>query len=79
MKGRVLWGLLGATVLGLAFITSSALLYRLLFGIVAVPLIGYFGSMLAVRGLTGEVRRLTPFLQVGGTLEEQVTLRSRHW
>ncbi len=79
MKGRITWVFLGLVVLVLAFATSSALLYRLLFGILAVPLIGYAGSWLAVRGLNGEVRLLTPFLQVGGTLDEEAVIRSRHW
>lgn len=79
MKGRVLWALLGTVVLVFAFATSSALMYRLLFGVLAVPLIGYVGSVLAVQGLSGGVRRLSPFLQVGGVLDEQITLRSRHW
>ncbi|MEX2598372.1 MAG: DUF58 domain-containing protein [Dehalococcoidia bacterium] len=79
MKARVVWAALGIAVLAVAFATSSALVYRLLFVIIAVPLIGYAGTVLAVRGLAGEVRRLTPFLQVGGSLDEELVLHSRHW
>ena len=44
-----------------------------------MPLFGYVSSVLAARKLEGSVRRITPFLQVGETLVEELTLRSLHW
>ena len=79
MKARVLWALLAGLLAVLAFSTSSAIMYRLLIALLVVPFLGYLGSIFSARRLAGDVRRLTPFLQVGDTLEEQVTLRNLHW
>ena len=79
MKVRILWASLGLVLLLLALATGSALFYRLLFGLVAVPILGFFASVLAARRIEGGVRRLTPFLQVGDSLEERITLRNAHW
>jgi uncharacterized protein (DUF58 family) len=79
VRARVVWALAAAVLLVLAFSSESATLYRLLFGLLAVPLLGYVGSVFSARRLFGEVRRMTPFLQVGETVEEQITLRNLHW
>lgn len=79
MRGRVLWGVLAVTLLALGLLTTSAAVYRLLFALVAVPLVGYAGSVLASRRVDGGVRLLTPFIQVGDIIEEEFTLRSLHW
>ena len=79
MRGRALWTTLAVILLLLVLATSSATLYRLLFAMLAVPLFGYFASVLSARRLEGSVRRITPFLQVGDTLEEQLTLHNLHW
>ena len=79
MRARVLWGALAIVLALIAFVTASAIVYRLLFALLAVPLIGYVGGVLSARLVAGEVRRITPFLQVGGTMEEQITLRNLHW
>ena len=47
--------------------------------LLTVPLFGYVGSVLAARKLEGSVRRITPFLQVGQTVVEELQLRSLHW
>ena len=78
-EGRVAWALLVAVLLLFAFATASGIVYRLLFGLLAVPLFGYIGGVLASRRIEGTVRRLTSFLQVGETLEEELELRSLHW
>ena len=79
MRARVLWAVLALVLVIVAFSTSSSIPYRMLFGVLAVPLFGYVGTVLSARRLEGGVRRTTPFLQVGDTLEEQFTLRNRHW
>ena len=78
-EGRAPWALLVAVLLVFAFATASGVFYSLLFGLLAVPLLGYVGSVFASRRIEGTVRRLTSFLQVGETLEEEVELRSLHW
>ncbi len=42
-------------------------------------MLGYLASVLAARRIEGGVRRLTPILQVGDTIEERITLRNAHW
>ena len=79
MRARALWAAAGAVLLVLALTTGSPLLYRLLLGLIAVPALGYVASVLAARRIEGGVRRLTPILQVGDTLEERITLRNAHW
>ena len=79
LKGRVLWGSVAAVLLVFALATGSVIVQRLLLGLLAVPLFGYVGSVLSARKLEGRVRRITPFLQVGETLVEELELRSLHW
>ncbi len=79
MRGRALLAGLGALLLALALMTGSELFYRLLLGLLAAPALGYLASVLATRRIEGGVRRLTPILQVGDTLEERITLRNAHW
>ena len=79
MRARAWWVVLVAVLVVLALSSSSAVLFKLLFGLLAVPLLGYAAIVFSARRLTGEVRRLTPYLQVGETLEEQITLRNLHW
>ena len=79
MRARGLWVGLAVLLLVLAFSSSSGILYRLLFALLAVPLVGYLGSVFSARRLAGEVRLTTPFLQVGEVLEEEITLRNLHW
>lgn len=79
MKARIFWGALAFILLVLALSTSSPMVYRILFALLAVPLLGYLGSVLSARRLEGGVRRITPYLQVGETLEEQITVRNLHW
>ncbi|MEE8518925.1 MAG: DUF58 domain-containing protein [Dehalococcoidia bacterium] len=79
MRGRVLWTALAVILLLLGLATSSSMLYRLLFAMLAVPLFGYLASVLSARRLEGTVRRITPFLQVGETLEEELSLSNLHW
>lgn len=62
-----------------ALATGSVTVQRLLLALLAVPLFGYVSSVLAARKLEGGVRRITPFLQVGETLVEELHLRSLHW
>ena len=75
----MLWAAFVGLLLVVAFISASPLLYTLLFALLAVPAVGYVASIFSARRLTGEVKRLTPFLQVGETLEEEITLRNLHW
>ena len=79
MKARVLWGLLVAGVLFVALSTASGVLYRLAFALLAVPVVGYLAVALGAGRIEGSVRRLTPYLQVGMDLEEQVAVRNLHW
>lgn len=79
MRARTLWAGAGIVLLVLALTTGSPLFYRLLLGLIAVPALGYVASVLAARRIEGGVRRLTPVLQVGDTLEERITLRNAHW
>lgn len=79
MGGRVLWTALAVILFLLALATSSGMAYRLLFALLAVPLFGYIASVFSARRLEGHVRRITPFLQVGDTLEEELTLNNLHW
>ena len=79
LEGRVSWALIVAVLLLFAFATASGIVYRLLFGLLAVPLFGYIGGVFAARRIEGTVRRVTSFLQVGETLEEELELRSLHW
>ncbi len=75
----MLWGLLTAALLVFAMATGSVTVQRLLLALLTVPLFGYVSSVLAARRLEGSVRRITPFLQVGQTLVEELQLRSLHW
>jgi uncharacterized protein (DUF58 family) len=79
LRAKVLWGLLAAILALLALASGSTVLFTLLFALLAVPAIGYAGSAFSTRRLRGEVRRLTPFLQVGDTLEEEITVQNLHW
>ena len=79
MKGRTLWIILVSVLLVLALSSASPIVYRLLFALFAVPLVGYLSSVLAARAIQAEVRRMTPYLQVGEMMEEQVTVQSLHW
>lgn len=79
MRARVTWAVVAGLLMLMAFVTGSPILYTLVFALLAVPLVGYVASIFAARRLSGEVRRLTPFLKVGETLEEQVTLHNLHW
>jgi uncharacterized protein (DUF58 family) len=79
VRARVSWAVLVGVLLALAFSSGSAILYKLLFGLLAIPLVGFVGSVFAARRLAGEVRAMSPYLQVGETLEEQITLRNLHW
>lgn len=76
---RVSWAAMVGLLAVTAFISGSSVIYTLLFGLLAVPLFGYLASIFAARRLSGEVRRLSPFLQVGETLDEQITLHNLHW
>ena len=78
-EGRVAWALVVAVLLLFAFATASGIVYRLLFGLLAVPLFGYIGGVLASRRIEGTVQLVTSFLQVGETLEEELEVRSLHW
>lgn len=79
MRARVYWAGLVGTLLIVALVTASPILYTLLFALLAVPLVGYGASIFSARRLAGEVKRLTPFLQVGDTLHEGITLKNLHW
>ena len=79
MRARVSWAAIVGLVALTALVSGSPILYTLLFALLAVPLVGYVASIFAARRLSGEVRRLTPFLQVGDTIEERLTLRNLHW
>ncbi len=79
MRARASWAAIVGLLALIAFASGSPILYTLLFALLAVPFVGYVASVFAARRLSGEVRRLTPFLQVGETLEEQVTLHNLHW
>ena len=79
MRIKILWGALGLLLLLLAFTTGTALFYRLLLGLIAVPVLGLFASILAARRIEGGVYRLTPYLQVGDNMEERITLQNTHW
>jgi uncharacterized protein (DUF58 family) len=78
-RGRVAWAALALVLAVGAFSTGSAVAYQLLAGVVAVPLAGLGYAWLAVRRLEGGVRRVTPYLQVGAVLEEELALRSVGW
>ena len=79
MRARIAWAVLVGLLLVAAFISASPLLYTLLFALLAVPLVGFLASIFSARRLSGEVKRLTPYLQVGETLHEKITLRNLHW
>lgn len=79
MSAKWFWAGLGVALLLLALATGSAVFYRLLLGLLAAPALGYAASVLAARRIQGGVRRVTPYLQVGDTLEERFTLRNAHW
>lgn len=79
MRARLYWTALVGLLLFLALVTASPILYTLLFALLAVPLVGYLASIFSARRLSGEVKRLTPFLQVGDTLQEEITLKNLHW
>lgn len=79
MRARVYWTGLVGTLLFVSLVSASSTAYTLLFALLVVPFVGYGASIFAVRRLVGEVKRLTPFLQVGDTLQEQITLRNLHW
>ncbi len=79
MGAKPLWVLLVVVLTLLAFTTASAVFYTLLFALLAVPAVGYAGSAFSTRRIQGEVRRVTPFLQVGDTLEEEITVQNLHW
>ncbi len=76
---RAAWAALLVALAAGALGTGSAVAYQLLAGAVLVPLAGLGYAWLAVRRLEGGVRRVTPYLEVGGTLEEALTLRSVGW
>ncbi len=79
MRARFYWtALVGASLL-IALVSASPILYTLLFALLAVPLVGYGASVLSARRLVGEVKRLSPFLQVGDTIQEAITLKNLHW
>ena len=79
MRAKLSWAAIVGLLTLTAFISGSAVIYTLLFGLLSVPLFGYLASIFAARRLSGEVRRLTPFLQVCETLDVRVTLRNLHW
>lgn len=79
MKARVLWAALALALLGFSLSTGAALFYRMLFALFAVPVLGFLVSVVAARRIEGGVRRITPYLQVGQEVEEQVTLQNVHW
>ena len=79
MNVRVVWAVVALLLLLLALSTGAALYYRLFLGLLAVPALGYLASVLAARRIEGGVQRLTPYLQVGGNVEERIVLRNTHW
>lgn len=79
MRARVYWAVLVVVLVLAAFITGSPVLYTLLFAMLAVPLFGFLASIFAIRRLTGHVRRITAFLQVGHDLQEEIVVRNLHW
>jgi len=79
VRTNVSWAAIVGLLTLIAFVSGSSIIYTLLFALLAVPVVGYVASIFAARRLSGEVRRLTPFLQVGQTMEEQVTLHNLHW
>ena len=79
MRARIYWAFLAVVLLIAAFVFGSPLVYTLLFALLAVPLIGFVASVFAIRRLSGEVRRVTSFLQVGHDLQEEIVVRNLHW
>jgi uncharacterized protein (DUF58 family) len=79
VRARIYWAALVGALLFLSLVTAPPILYTLLFALLAVPLVGYVASVFSARRLSGEVKRLTPFLQVGDTLQEEITLNNLHW
>ena len=79
MNVRLIWGTAALLLLVLALATGAALYYRLFLGLLAVPALGFLASVLAVRRIEGGVQRLTPYLQVGDTVEERIAIRNTHW
>lgn len=79
MRARIYWALLVTVLAVVALATGSPIVYTLLFALLAVPLLGYLASIFAIRRLSGEVRRITSFLQVGHDLQEEVVVRNLHW
>ena len=78
MRARASWAAIVGLLALIAFVSGSPILYTLLFALLAVPFVGFVASVFAARRLSGEVRRLTPFLQVGETLERHLGRLLRH-
>ena len=74
-----IWVFLTLLLLGGALATGSGMLYRLVYVLLAIPLLGYGATLLSSRGISGRVERATPQLQVGAVFLERITVRSRHW
>jgi len=79
VKGRIAWGLAVFVLLVVALLTTSSAVYRLLYVFIGIPAFGYVGSVLSARRTHGQVRLLTPYLQVGEQIEQQLTVWSNHW
>jgi uncharacterized protein (DUF58 family) len=79
LRARIYWAALVLALLFFALVTASPIMYTLLFALLAVPLVGFGASIFSVRRLSGGVRRLSPSLQVGDTLQEEITLKNLHW
>ena len=78
MRRLAFWALLLAIFL-LALSSGAPLLYRLLYALIALPVIGYAMAVLSLRRLEGRVRRLTPYLQVGEPVEQEITFQNNAW
>ena len=78
MRRLAFWALV-LTVFLLALSSGAPLLYQLLYALIALPVIGYAMALLGVRRLEGRVRRLTPYLQVGEPVEQEITFQNNAW